>query len=143
MDSSYLITLAGGALIGLAAGAFYLAAGRVAGVSGIAGGLLAPAGAGDRAWRLLFLAGLVAGGLIVAAVEPSRLAWTVPRTWPALVVAGVLVGVGTSLANGCTSGHGVCGVGRLSPRSIVATAVFTLTGVLTVAVVRHVFGGRL
>jgi uncharacterized membrane protein YedE/YeeE len=141
--SSYLIALAGGALLGLAAGAFYLTAGRIAGVSGIAGGLLAPGAAGDRTWRLLFLAGLICGGLITAAVSPSSLAWTVPRSLTALAVAGVLVGVGTSIGSGCTSGHGVCGIGRLSPRSIVATGVFTVVAMITVAIIRHGFGGRL
>lgn len=143
MWSEYLVTLAGGALIGAAAGAFYLAAGRIAGVSGVAGGLLARGGASDRTWRLAFLAGLIVGGLVIAAFDPARLAWTVPRSWPAVAVAGVLVGVGTSVGSGCTSGHGVCGIGRLSPRSIVATGVFVVVAAVTVAVVRHVFGGRL
>ena len=143
MAASYLMSLAGGAIIGLAAGALYFLSGRIAGVSGIAGGLVAPGGAGDRSWRLLFFAGLICGGLIIAAVSPAALAWTLPRSWPALVVAGLLVGVGTSLGNGCTSGHGVCGIGRLSPRSIVATGVFVATAVITAIVVTQLFGGRL
>jgi uncharacterized membrane protein YedE/YeeE len=143
MLSSYLQSLAGGALIGLAAGALLLLTGRIAGVSGIAAGVLAPGEQADRTWRLLFLAGLIAGGLVIAAVSPGALAWTVPRSWPALAVAGILVGAGTSLANGCTSGHGVCGIGRLSPRSLVATGVFMAVAMITTAVVTHAARGAL
>jgi uncharacterized protein len=130
--------LVGGALIGLAASALYAATGRIAGVSGIAGGLLRPCRA-DAAWRLLLLAGLVVGagatgfvaGMPVLRIEAS---------WAALVVSGLLVGYGTQLGSGCTSGHGVCGIARFSPRSIAATGVFMATAALTVFIVRHFFG---
>lgn len=135
-----LAALAGGMLIGLAAAALLLLSGRIAGVSGIVGGLLPPR-AGDAAWRALFVAGLVSGGVLLPALvaDPFRgLAALAPAR---LVVAGLLVGAGTRLANGCTSGHGVCGVSRLAPRSLVATATFMLTGALTVFVARHLIGG--
>jgi uncharacterized membrane protein YedE/YeeE len=131
--------LVGGALIGLAATALYAATGRIAGISGIAGGLFR-VGAADAAWRLLFLAGLVVGagaaglvgGMPVLRIEAS---------WPMLVLAGLLVGYGTQLGRGCTSGHGVCGIARLSPRSLAATLVFMAAAAATVFVVRHVVGG--
>lgn len=132
--------LLGGALIGLASAGLLLLSGRIAGVSGIASGMLARA-AGDFAWRSSFVAGLVTGGAIAAAFHPGVLAWTVDRSLGALAVAGLLVGVGTHLANGCTSGHGVCGVSRLSPRSIVATFTFVGVGMLCVFLVRRLFGG--
>lgn len=140
MDSSTILpALAGGTLIGLAAAALLLLSGRVAGVSGIVGGLLAPQ-AGDTAWRVFFVAGLVAGGMLLPALvaEPFR---GLDVTTPArLVAAGLLVGFGARLGNGCTSGHGVCGVSRLAPRSLVATATFMATGALTVFVTRHLLG---
>ena len=127
--------LAGGALIGLAAAIFVLFNGRVAGISGILGGLLRPA-TGGAGWRLAFLAGLVGAPLIYARVA----ALPVPRidaSWAALVAAGLLVGVGTRYGAGCTSGHGVCGLSRLSPRSLVATLAFMGAGFATVFVIRH------
>ena len=130
--------LLGGALIGLAASALYAATGRIAGVSGIAGGLLR-AGRADAAWRLLFVAGLVVGAGatgLVAGMPVLR----IEASWPVLVVSGLLVGYGTQLGSGCTSGHGVCGIARFSPRSIAATGVFMVTAALTVFIVRHVFG---
>lgn len=127
--------LAGGLLIGLAAAVLLHFAGRIAGISGIVGGLLRPV-AGDRAWRLAFLAGLVAAPwLYTLLAGPLR-----PRIatgWGVLLVAGLLVGVGTRYGAGCTSGHGVCGLSRLSPRSAVATAVFMAAGFATVFVLRH------
>ena len=130
--------LVGGALIGLAASALYAATGRIAGVSGIAGGLLR-AGRADAAWRLLFLAGLVvgAGATGFAAGMPEL---RIEASWPVLVVSGLLVGYGTQLGSGCTSGHGVCGIARFSPRSIAATGVFMATAALTVFIARHFFG---
>ena len=127
--------LAGGALIGLAAALFVLLNGRIAGISGIVGGLLRPA-AGGAGWRLAFLAGLIGAPLVYA------LAAALPRPqidagWTALVAAGLLVGVGTRYGAGCTSGHGVCGLARLSPRSLVATLAFMAAGFATVFVVRH------
>lgn len=124
--------LIGGGLIGLAASLFLLGNGRVAGISGIASGLLAPGSAhGERRWRAAFLVGLLAVGLGAAFVAPERLGSS-PRSWPLLLAAGLLVGVGTRLGSGCTSGHGVCGISRLSPRSIAATITFIGAGMLAV-----------
>ncbi len=135
-------SLAGGLLIGAAVSALWLLGGRLAGISGIMAGLLTPR-RGEIAWRALFVAGLVAGGLGVALVAPGAFAFSIDRSAGALVVAGLLVGVGTRLGSGCTSGHGVCGIGRLSPRSMVATLVFMGVGAGTVFVVEHVLGGAL
>lgn len=127
--------LAGGVLIGLAAALFVLFNGRIAGVSGILGGLLRPQ-QGDIGWRVAFLAGLVAAPVLyglVAALPEARVD-AGPGT---LVAAGLLVGIGTRYGSGCTSGHGVCGISRMSPRSLVATAAFMATGFVTVYIVRH------
>ena len=132
--------LAGGALIGLAASALLLMNGRIAGISGILGGLLAPA-RGDIAWRLLFLAGLVGGALLYRIVGADGLVVRFDAAYPVIVAGGLLVGFGTIIGGGCTSGHGVCGVARLSPRSLVATLTFLATGVATVFVARHLVGG--
>lgn len=132
-------SLAGGALIGLAACSLILLGGRVAGISGIAGGLLRPR-RGDIAWRAAFIAGLMTAPWIygsVAALPVSR----VDADAPVLVLAGLLVGVGTRYGAGCTSGHGVCGLSRLSVRSLAATMVFMAAGFATVFAVRHVVGG--
>jgi uncharacterized membrane protein YedE/YeeE len=126
--------LIGGALIGLAASLLLWSTGRIAGISGIVAELLLGA-RGDRAWRAAFLAGLVAAGVAFALFWPGAVGPS-PRTLPVVAVAGVLVGVGTRLGNGCTSGHGVCGISRLSPRSIVATLTFMATGILTVGLWR-------
>nr|WP_145548542.1 YeeE/YedE family protein [Variovorax boronicumulans] len=127
--------LVGGLLIGLAAAILVLCNGRIAGISGILGGLLRP-GTGDTGWRLAFLAGLVGAPLVYALVA------ALPRPqidagWGTLVAAGLLVGLGTRYGAGCTSGHGVCGLSRLSPRSLVATLAFMGAGFATVYVVRH------
>ena len=127
--------LAGGFLIGLAAVLFLLFNGRIAGISGILGGLLRPA-AGDLAWRLAFLSGLVLSPLVFMVLRPLpevRIAADVP----VLIVAGLLVGLGTRYGSGCTSGHGVCGLARRSPRSLIATAAFMTAGFATVYIVRH------
>lgn len=131
--------LLGGVLIGLAASVLLLGIGRIAGVSGILGELLPPRRDADSGWRVAFVVGLVFSGLVGAAVSPGTVgaAGATPAT---LAVAGLLVGFGTRLANGCTSGHGVCGIGRASPRSLVATATFIFVGGLTVLVVRHGLG---
>lgn len=130
--------LAGGLLIGLATAMFALFNGRIAGISGILGGLLQPA-RGDMAWRAAFIAGLVG----------APLAYTIFSTLPVmqvdagdgvLVIAGLLVGIGTRYGSGCTSGHGVCGLSRLSLRSLAATAAFMGAGFAVVFVVRHLFG---
>jgi uncharacterized protein len=129
----------GGALIGLAAAALMLLTGRIAGISGILAGCL-PVGSVDRAWRLAFIA-----GLIVAPITGKFAGYAVPvpeitESWTILVVGGLLVGFGTRLSGGCTSGHGVCGVARLSPRSLSATAIFMGTAMIVVAVMRHGLG---
>lgn len=129
-------SLAGGLMIGAAAAMLLLLNGRIAGISGILGGLFRPA-PGDVGWRIAFLAGLVASPLIVALAAPLPAA-RVEAHYPVLLAAGLLVGVGTRYAAGCTSGHGVCGLSRRSPRSLAATAVFMGAGFLTVHVVRHV-----
>lgn len=131
--------LAGGILIGIAAVVLLLLSGRIAGVSNIVGNLLF-AMKGDRLWRALFLLGLVVGAAIYYSAFGD--APTARPNFPVLLlaVAGILVGFGTSLSNGCTSGHGVCGLGRLSKRSFVATIVFLFAGIITAIVTRHVFG---
>ena len=128
-------SLAGGLLIGLAAAAFVLFNGRIAGISGILGGLLRPA-RGDIAWRVAFLAGLVGAPILYGLVAILPLA-TVDAGTGTLVAAGLLVGLGTRYGAGCTSGHGVCGISRGSPRSLAATAVFMFAGFVTVYIVRH------
>jgi uncharacterized membrane protein YedE/YeeE len=133
-------SLVGGALIGLAASLLLLGAGRIAGVSGIVGGLLAPA-PGEIAWRALFVAGLIVGGLGLRAIDPSLVRVDLERSTGAIVVSGLLVGLGTRLGSGCTSGHGVCGISRGSPRSLVATTAFMATGMLAAWLVAHVLGG--
>jgi uncharacterized membrane protein YedE/YeeE len=130
-----LSALAGGLLIGLAAALLILLNGRIAGISGILGGLLRPV-PGERAWRLAFLGGLVAAPLAWLLFAPLP-AVTVDASTPLLVAAGLLVGVGTRYGAGCTSGHGVCGVSRLSARSLAATALFMLAGFVTVYLMRH------
>jgi uncharacterized membrane protein YedE/YeeE len=127
-------SLLGGGLIGLSATLLLLAAGRVAGISGIFGGLLVPT-RGDIHWRALFLVGLLLAGLLAASIMPAAIGAS-PRSLPLVGIAGVLVGVGTRLGNGCTSGHGVCGVSRGSVRSIAATTTFMATGIATVLVMR-------
>lgn len=134
--------LLGGALIGLAASMFLLLTGRVTGISGVVGGLLAPK-PGDVAWRMAFVGGLAVGGVVAAFAMPAQVAFEVARSPAAIVVAGLLVGFGTRLGNGCTSGHGVCGISRLSTRSLVATATFLATGVGTAVVIGRFFGGAL
>jgi uncharacterized membrane protein YedE/YeeE len=134
-------SLLGGMLIGLSAALVLLGLGRIAGISGIFGGLLVPR-AGDIGWRATFIAGLLAGGLVMSVVRPELFAVTTGRSLLAVAVAGLFVGVGTRMGNGCTSGHGVCGISRGSPRSLAATMVFMATGILTVFLVQHVFGGN-
>lgn len=135
--------LAGGALIGLAASVLWLVNGRVAGISGILAGIARRPG--DRGWRIAFVAGLLAAPLLVGWLAPGVDA-PAPLTFGAgdalrLFVAGLLVGVGTRLANGCTSGHGVCGLARLSPRSLVAVLVFMAAAFGVVFVARHLLPG--
>ncbi|HJL19911.1 MAG TPA: YeeE/YedE family protein [Sandaracinaceae bacterium LLY-WYZ-13_1] len=129
----------GGVLIGLSASVLLLFNGRIAGISGIFSGLLSPK-AGEVAWRFAFVLGLVLGGLALFLVAPSYFAITYDRTLWMVALAGLIVGFGVRLGSGCTSGHGVCGISRLSPRSLVATVTFMATGALTVFLVR-VLGG--
>ena len=128
-------SLAGGILIGAAAAMFLLLNGRIAGISGILGGLLRPK-AGDISWRVAIVLGLVAAPLVYQLAAPLP-AVQIDAGTALLVVAGLLVGVGTRYGSGCTSGHGVCGLSRLSPRSMVATAAFMAAGFVTVFIVRH------
>ena len=135
-----LSALLGGVLIGVASVLLMMLNGRIAGISGILGGLLS-GGVSDKAWRIAFVAGLIAAPLIFAAMGQSLTMPDMPASWLVVAVGGLLVGFGTRLGSGCTSGHGVCGIARLSPRSVVATAIFMAAAVATVAIVRHVLGG--
>ena len=128
--------LIGGALIGLAAVLLMLLIGRIAGISGILGDSLSAAN-GERAWRFAFLAGLVAAPLLAAA---AGLPVPMPGSWWLIAAGGLLVGFGSRLGNGCTSGHGVCGLSLLSTRSLAATVAFFLTAMMVVFVMRHVLG---
>ena len=136
-----LPALVGGVLLGGAAALLMATRGRVAGISGIVSGLFGGE-ADERRWQWCFVAGLWLGGLVLVLVHPTAFAEPRGTGWVRLVVAGVLVGYGTQLGSGCTSGHGVCGVARGAPRSLVATAVFVAVGMLTVAVFGVVGGGR-
>jgi uncharacterized membrane protein YedE/YeeE len=131
-------SLTGGIILGIASALFILINGRILGISGILGGLLPPK-VGDTTWRIAFLLGMFAAATVFHAVVPAEYI-TAPRieaTEWMIVVAGLLVGIGTRYASGCTSGHGVCGLSRLSPRSLVATGSFMSAGFITVYVVRH------
>lgn len=131
--------LIGGALIGLGATFLLLLDGRIAGISGILGGLLPPA-KGDADWRFAFLIGLPVGAFLYVQVS-GGVPFTIDADFPALIVGGVITGLGVRWGGGCTSGHGVCGLGRLSGRSLVATLTFMATTFITVYVVRHAVGG--
>ena len=135
-----LMSLAGGALIGLSATILLLANGRIAGISGIYGSAIT-GGSGPWPWRWLFLAGLLIGGGLLFGLMPGSFAVAIDRPLWAVAVAGLLVGVGTRYGSGCTSGHGACGTSRLSKRSLVATAVFLTTGGITVTLARLLGGG--
>jgi hypothetical protein len=139
-DFTPIPALMGGALIGVASSLVLLTHGKVAGISGIYGGLFRR-GTSDRDFRLAFIAGLVAAGALVRVFFPGAFTSSWSATLPAALAAGLIVGFGTQLGNGCTSGHGVCGISRLSVRSLIATAIFIATGMATVFVVRHVIGG--
>lgn len=131
-------SLAGGILVGLAAAVFILMNGRVLGISGILGGLLPPR-AGDSSWRIAFLLGIFSAPLAYGWLAPDGFtqAPRIDAGYGLLVIAGLLVGLGTRYGSGCTSGHGVCGLARLSPRSLVATLTFMATGFVVVYVIRH------
>jgi uncharacterized protein len=128
MPLSWLHALLGGALIGVASALLLLTHGRIAGISGITGSLLQPTP--DRGWRVAFVGGLLTAGALAAVVAPSAVGASV-RSLPLVIAAGLLVGFGTRLGGGCTSGHGVCGLSRLSARSLVAVATFMTTGAIT------------
>lgn len=130
----------GGLLIGSSAAMLWLGLGRIAGISGIVGSLLSR-DARDAAWRLAFLAGLAIGPVLYGIAGGALPHIVVPGSAGSVVAGGLLVGFGTRLGSGCTSGHGVCGMARLSPRSIAATMVFMTCGFATVFVVRHILGG--
>jgi uncharacterized membrane protein YedE/YeeE len=132
--------LIGGALIGLAAAIYILGLGRVAGVSGILGSLLRPR-AGDAPAQLAFVAGLIVAPLLMRAAGAPLPTLTIEASLPVVIAGGLLVGFGTRLGGGCTSGHGVCGICRFSARSLVATMLFMGAGAVVVFVVRHVIGG--
>jgi len=132
--------LLGGALIGLAATLLLVTQGRIAGVSGIFAGLWSRRDP-ERMWRWWFVAGLVAGGIVAAALLPDAFGRVADHSWPWMAAAGLLVGVGTRMAGGCTSGHGICGNSRFSRRSAVATATFIASGVVAVAATRGLLGG--
>jgi uncharacterized membrane protein YedE/YeeE len=130
----------GGGLIGLSAVLLMLLTGRIAGISGIFGGLLNFKG-DDRDWRIAFIAGLILAPLIASWIGYAMPTPKLPASWAVIIGAGLLVGFGTRLGGGCTSGHGICGIARLSSRSIVATIIFMLAAIATVAVAHHVLGG--
>lgn len=132
MEQAWINALLGGALIGIAVSLMLLWNGRVTGVSGIVNGALEPV-AGDMLWRVLFVAGLIAGGLVLRLLNPQVFAGQLDTGLASTAAAGLLVGFGTVLGSGCTSGHGVCGISRLSPRSLVATATFVAAGIAAVA----------
>lgn len=135
-----LSALLGGALIGLSASLFLLTHGKIAGISGLYGGILRRTSP-DRALRLAFIAGLLLSGIVIRAVHPAAFGAAGTAALPTVLVAGLLVGVGTQLGNGCTSGHGVCGISRFSTRSLVATGTFIAAGIATTFVARHLIGG--
>ncbi len=132
--------LAGGALIGLAAALLMLFNGRIAGISGIIGNLLPPYQRSNVGWSLFFLGGLLLGALSSRLFDKNLTDIRIDMPLPVLLIAGLLVGYGTGLGGGCTSGHGVCGLARLSPRSAVATVVFMVVAGITVFIVRHLIG---
>ena len=137
-----IASLCGGVLIGLSASLLLLSDGKIAGISGIMGGLLHPVKK-DTAWRVLFIFGLLIGGLLFQFLLPEVFTIGITRSTSTLILAGLLVGFGTRLGNGCTSGHGVCGLSRFSSRSLVSTITFIVTGAITVYIINHLLGGTL
>lgn len=132
--------LLGGVLIGVASVMLMTLTGRVAGISGILGGCLTLV-SGDKVWRFAFIAGLILAPVVSGLLGYPMPTPQMPASWVIIIVAGFLVGFGSRLGGGCTSGHGVCGIARLSTRSIVATAIFMATAMVVVAIIRHGFGG--
>jgi uncharacterized membrane protein YedE/YeeE len=135
MEPAWINAILGGLIIGAAASAFLLLEGRILGVSGITG-RISEFNKGDTLWRILFVAGAVLGGFFASQIWPENFINLISGSnYPRLAMAGLLVGFGTKMGNGCTSGHGVCGIGRLSPRGVVATVTFMALGILTVVVI--------
>ena len=135
-------SLVGGIVIGIAALVLLRFYGRIAGISGVFGGLL-PFNTGETLWRLIFLAGLFTGGVILSFLHSDAVTFELTYSNPSLILAGLLVGVGSRMGNGCTSGHGICGLGRLAPRSMVAVLTFMVTGIVTAVLVQEFFGGAI
>ena len=131
--------LLGGGLVGLASVLLMLLNGRIAGISGNLGGALAMS-AGDKVWRLAFIAGLIVAPIVIGLFGHPLPEPQMPASWLLIVAAGVLIGFGARYGGGCTSGHGVCGIARLSARSIAATAIFMASAIIVVAIIRHGFG---
>jgi uncharacterized membrane protein YedE/YeeE len=140
-DFTPVLSTIGGALIGAAASAMLLTEGRIAGISGILGGLFTPR-PGDIGWRVAFVLGLTLAGVVGAVLAPGAVSVGIERSPWMLVVAGLLVGVGTRLGNGCTSGHGVCGLSRLSPRSLASVVTFMTVGAVVAVTVGRLGGAR-
>ena len=136
MHQDWINALLGGVLIAISVSLMLLWNGRVTGISGIINGALSPV-KGDTTWRVLFIAGLVLGGLTLKAFNPNVFSGSLPTESWTVVVAGLLVGFGTILGSGCTSGHGICGISRMSLRSLVATIIFIAAGVIAVAAFRY------
>ena len=135
-------SLVGGIVIGIAALVLLRFYKRIAGISGIVGGLF-PFDTGETLWRLVFLAGLMTGGVVLSFLHSDAVTFELTYSNPALILAGLLVGVGSRMGNGCTSGHGICGLGRLAPRSMAAVLTFMVTGILTAVVVQQLFSGAI
>ena len=135
-------SLVGGIVIGIAALVLLRFYKRIAGISGIFGGLF-PFDTGETLWRLAFLAGLMTGGVVLSFLHSDAVDFQLTYSNPALILAGLLVGVGSRMGNGCTSGHGICGLGRLAPRSMAAVLTFMVTGILTAVVVQQLFSGAI
>ncbi|WP_425046219.1 YeeE/YedE family protein [Primorskyibacter sp. S87] len=140
METDWIWGLIGGGLIGLGGAVFLLGNGRVMGASGILGGLVDGSGRSNMSERLAFIAGVVLAPLLLWPFYSVKIDTHLTDNWAVIIIAGLLVGVGTRIANGCTSGHGVCGISRLSLRGIVATVFYILAGGLTLAIFRHVLG---
>ena len=135
-----ILALLGGALIGLASVLLMMLTGRIAGISGILGGCLTLA-AGDKVWRFAFILGLILAPVLSDVLGYPLPTPQMPASWVMIVMAGLLVGFGARLGGGCTSGHGVCGIARISTRSIVATAIFMASAIVVVSIMRHGLGG--
>lgn len=140
MEQDWIMGLIGGLLIGLGAAVYLLGNGRVMGASGIIGGLVDGSGRASASERVVFLVGLIGVPAVLYALSGAEVSTHLTGNWAVIIVAGLLVGLGTRVANGCTSGHGVCGISRFSVRGIVATVIYLLAGGVTVLVMRHLLG---